>query len=54
MHHFAATSRHAGRAEPKLSLAVAGYARKHVVQVVTDELMVDLGAPEPSAEAGVA
>ncbi|MFJ7907029.1 hypothetical protein [Kitasatospora sp. NPDC096204] len=54
VHHFAATVRHAGRAEPKLSLAVAGYARNHVVQVVTAELMVDLGAPEPSAEAGVA
>ncbi|MFJ6382736.1 hypothetical protein ACIQI7_22385 [Kitasatospora sp. NPDC092039] len=53
VHHFAATARHAGRAEPKLSLAVAGYARNHVVQVVTGELMVDLGAPEPAAEVGV-
>ncbi|MFF2546645.1 hypothetical protein ACFVUY_29375 [Kitasatospora sp. NPDC058063] len=54
LHHFAAVVRHAGRVEPKLSLAVAGYARNHVVQVVTSELMVDLGAPEPPASADVA
>lgn len=35
-------------AEPKLSLAVAEYARHHRVEVVTNNIpMVDLGAPDP-------
>ncbi|GAA1219029.1 hypothetical protein GCM10009665_06320 [Kitasatospora nipponensis] len=47
LHHLAATARHAGHAEPKVSLALASYARRHRVQVVTSTVpMVDLGAPD--------
>ncbi|MDH6107957.1 hypothetical protein [Kitasatospora sp. MAP12-44] len=47
LHHLAATVRHAGRLEPKLSLGLASYARHHRVQVVTSTTaMVDLGAPD--------
>ncbi|MFD0351716.1 hypothetical protein ACFQ0M_47825 [Kitasatospora aburaviensis] len=53
LHHLAATSRHAStHIEPKLALALAAYARRRPVQIVTSSAaMVDLGAPEPDAAA---
>jgi len=46
LHHLAAVARHCA-AEPKLSLALASYARRHRVDVVTNSSpMIDLGAPE--------
>jgi hypothetical protein len=47
LHHLAATSRHARKSEPKVSVGLASYARHHRVQVVTSTVpMVDLGAPD--------
>ncbi|MFC5668336.1 sugar phosphate nucleotidyltransferase [Kitasatospora misakiensis] len=52
LHHLAATARHARRAEPKVSLGLASYARNHRVQVVTSTVpMVDLGVPDPERAA---
>ena len=48
LHYLSAFSRHAV-AEPKLSLALAAYARQHRVDVVTNNgSMIDLGAPAAS------
>ncbi|GAA2138467.1 hypothetical protein GCM10009760_19820 [Kitasatospora kazusensis] len=47
LHYLSAVARHTV-AEPRLSLALAAYARRHRVDVITnDRPMVDLGAPEP-------
>ncbi|WP_330457413.1 hypothetical protein OIB37_11185 [Streptomyces sp. NBC_00820] len=47
LHHMSAAARRT-ITEPRLSLALAAYARHHRVDVITHETpMVDLGAPEP-------
>ncbi|MYQ46558.1 hypothetical protein GTW40_16095 [Streptomyces sp. SID4985] len=48
LHHMSAAARRTAT-EPRLSLALAAYARHHRVDVVTSHMpMVDLGAPEPA------
>ncbi|MGY3676748.1 sugar phosphate nucleotidyltransferase [Streptomyces sp. TE33382] len=48
LHYMSATARRTAT-EPRLSLALAAYARRHRVDVVTSRTpMVDLGAPEPA------
>ncbi|MFD8915547.1 hypothetical protein [Streptomyces sp. NPDC059575] len=48
LHHMSATA-HRTATEPRLSLALAAYARHHRVDIVTVHTpMVDLGAPDPA------
>jgi UTP-glucose-1-phosphate uridylyltransferase len=46
LHHLRAIARHSA-SEPKLSVALAAYARNHSVRVVTNtNPMIDLGTPD--------